>query len=161
MHHQNNALRALVNHPIFIVIKADKNTMGVTIWLRHLFIQQVLSEHLNNKEYYDNITSEIGDYKNWLKSQWSSEEKYGWDCIAPFRATAKVHKDPVMLRPVIAKCGTVTEAVSKWLDVKLQKKMQRRWTGVSKTLIPSDKKLLTWCCLQMQELPPLTPSDVQ
>eukprot|EP00956_Cyclotella_meneghiniana_P018245 scaffold30255_cov52-Cyclotella_meneghiniana.AAC.2 len=44
--------------------------MGVTVWLRHLFIQQVLSEHLNNKEYYDNITSEIGHYKVWLENQW-------------------------------------------------------------------------------------------
>ena len=33
-HLQNNALRALVNHPIFI---------------RHLFIEQVLLEHLNHK----------------------------------------------------------------------------------------------------------------
>ena len=37
-----------------------------------------------------------------------------------FRATAKVHKEPVKLRPVVAKCGTTIEALSKWLDTEMQ-----------------------------------------
>ncbi|KAL7502016.1 hypothetical protein ACHAXN_000326 [Cyclotella atomus] len=41
--------------------------------------------------------------------------------IAVFCATAKVHKKPMMLRPVVAKCGTAIESLSKWLDCKLQK----------------------------------------
>jgi hypothetical protein len=45
-----------------------------------------------------------------------SFDTYG-DKIAPFRATAKVHKNPVKLRPVVAKCGTAIEALSKWLDL--------------------------------------------
>lgn len=137
---QNNALRELVDHNIFIVVEADKN-MGVTIWLRDQFIKQVLQEHLNNEDYYENITANIQEWKYIVENRfrtfvdrhgWAlpdsvqtflyrSEETYGFDRIAPFRATAKVHKNPVKLRPVIAKCGTTTEAISKWLDVELQK----------------------------------------
>jgi hypothetical protein len=49
-----------------------------------------------------------------------SFDTYG-DKIAPFRATAKVHKNPVKLRPMVAKCGTAIEALSKWLDCEMQK----------------------------------------
>ena len=137
---QNNALRELVDHHILIIIEADKN-MGVTIWERDKFIKQALREHLSNRNYYRNITNNIEEYKFMLEKRWNrfidyhawslpdsvrtffdrSEAKYGFHRIAPFRATAKVHKNPVALRPVVAKCGTVTEAISKWLDVELQK----------------------------------------
>ena len=47
---------------------------------------------------------------------------YGWQkAVAQFRATTKVHKNPVKLRPVVAKCNTTTEAISKWLDCEMQK----------------------------------------
>ncbi len=43
------------------------------------------------------------------------------DKIAKFRTTVKIHKNPWKLRPAVAKCGTILECMSKWLDFKLQK----------------------------------------
>ena len=137
---QNNALRELVDHEHIIIMEADKN-MGTTIFDRDESMQKVLREHLNNRDYYQNITNHIQEYKFMLKQRWDrfidrharflpksvcvffdrAKEVYGFDRIPPFRATCKVHKKPVALRPVLAKCGTITEAISKWLDVELQK----------------------------------------
>ena len=46
-------------------------------------------------------------------------KKYG-DKIAKCRATMKVHKSPWKQQPVVSKCGTLLECISKWLDYKLQ-----------------------------------------
>lgn len=43
------------------------------------------------------------------------------DKLAVARFTAKVHKDPWKLRPIICCCGTFMNAWSKWLDYWLQK----------------------------------------
>ena len=43
------------------------------------------------------------------------------DKIPTFRAIVKIHKNPWKLRPIVAKCSTILECVSKWLDFKLQK----------------------------------------
>ena len=68
---QNSALRELKDHEQFIIIEADKN-MGVTVWKRSEFIKQVLAEHLNNAEVYQNITHEkdniIDDLQNEFKN---------------------------------------------------------------------------------------------
>ena len=48
---------------------------------------------------------------------------YG-DKVAKFRFTVKVHKQPIMLRPVVSKVGTYIECVSKWLDYTLQALVQ-------------------------------------
>ncbi|KAL3791711.1 hypothetical protein ACHAWO_009969 [Cyclotella atomus] len=133
------ALRSLKNHNQFVIIEADKN-MGVTIWERDVYIKQVLSEHLSNAAVYENITHQIQekiyDVNAALQRFIDNNERYlgkpvltffhrsqiiHKSKIAVFRATAKVHKNPVMLRPVVAKCGTAIESVSKWLDCELQK----------------------------------------
>jgi hypothetical protein len=46
-------------------------------------------------------------------------KKYG-DKIAKLCATVKVHKAPWKLWPVVSKCGTLLECISKLLDYKLQ-----------------------------------------
>ena len=136
---QLSALRALKNHDHLIVVEADKN-MGVAIFDRDTFIKQVLDEHLGNAVTYQNITNSIQESthdvgyllnkfienhgsklpKKVITFMLRSFDTYG-DKIAPFRATAKVHKNPVKLRPVVAKCGTAIEALSKWLDCEMQK----------------------------------------
>ena len=132
---QLSALRALKNHDHLIVVEADKN-MGVAIFDRDTFIKQVLDEHLGNAVTYQNITNNVQEAthdvgyllnkfienhgsklpKKVITFMLRSFDTYG-DKIAPFRATAKVHKNPVKLRPVVAKCGTAIEALSKWLDL--------------------------------------------
>ena len=147
---QNQALNSLVDHPYIFICPADKN-MGTTIWSRHLSVIKILSQHLNNAQVYRNITHEIQAKKAELQHRWYSflathsrflpdnvvkffkraESVYGFDKIAPFRATCKVHKHPPVFRPVVAKVGTILEAISKWLDSEL-------------TLV-SNAYLSTWC----------------
>jgi hypothetical protein len=122
-----------------VIVEADKN-MGVTIWEREAFIKQVLEEHLSNSNVYENITHRIQetqfdvDYRirrfieknsRYLDEQSLTFFKRSLNVyknkVAVFRATAKVHKNPVTLRPVVAKCGTAIESISKWLDCELQK----------------------------------------
>eukprot|EP00956_Cyclotella_meneghiniana_P024187 scaffold48268_cov57-Cyclotella_meneghiniana.AAC.2 len=113
--------------------------MGITIWLLHDGIIKILSQHLNNAQVYQNITHEIQAKKAELQHRWHSfmathsrflpdnvvkffkraESVYGFNKIAPFRATCKVHKHPPVFRPVVAKVGTILEAISKWLDSEL------------------------------------------
>jgi chemotaxis protein histidine kinase CheA len=101
----------------------------------------VLEEHLNNAQVYQNFTHEMdntlddlqNEFFNFLNSHSRnlpdttreifsrSETIHGWKKVAQFRATAKVHKNPVKLRPVVAKCNTAIECLSKWLDVEFQK----------------------------------------
>ena len=138
---QENTIRAFKFkcNDEYIVIEADKN-MGVTVWKLDEYIKKVLEEHLGNQQVYQNIKHRIQEeiydlglaYERFLERHSSSFEEsvltyfnrakdaYG-DRVAIFRATAKVHKDPVKLRPVVAKCGTYIEAVSKYVDVELQK----------------------------------------
>ena len=52
-----------------------------------------------------------------------SQEPHG-DNIARFRATAKVHKTPIKLRPIVTKVGTAIKSLIKWLDIMLQKVMK-------------------------------------
>ena len=137
---QNSALRKLKDNEKFIVVEADKN-MGVTVWKRSEFIKQVLKEHLSNAQVYQNITHEKDNTLDDLQNEFKiflrthgrnlpdttieffkrSQDTHGWAKVAQFRATAKVHKNPVKLRPVVAKCNTTIECLSKWLDVEFQK----------------------------------------
>ena len=127
---QNSALRKIVDHNKYIFIWADKN-MGVVIMLHCEYIKQCLKEHLGNPRVYKNITlclqQEIAKlnrkYVNFMDRNdrilghqvltffKRGMELYG-DSIARFGATAKVHKLPEMLRPVVAKVGTAIESVS-------------------------------------------------
>ena len=136
---QNKALRTIQKSNEFIIIEADKN-MGSSIWIREPLLKQTLEEHLANEKVYLNITNQIQSRVHDL--EWAYEhfidrhrrnlpknvriyftrakKKYG-ERIAIFRVSAKVHKDPVMFRPIVAKCGTWIEAISKWLDCEFQK----------------------------------------
>ena len=134
MHFQKSALCTLQNNNKLIVVEADEN-MGVTLWDRDKYIKQVIEEHLNNKQVYQNITDEIQSTIHDISQLFNhfldrfgnslpkivrtfihrSKQIHG-DRVALFQATAKVHKNPVLLRPIVAKCGTAMEAISKWLN---------------------------------------------
>ena len=107
---QKSELRTLKNNNKLIVVEANKN-MGVTIWDHDNYIKQVIEEHLNTKQVYQNITGEIqstihdisqllnhfldrfGDSlpNNICTFIHCSKQIHG-DKVALFRATAKVHK---------------------------------------------------------------------
>jgi hypothetical protein len=171
-HLQNNALRALKDHPKFIVVQADKN-MGVCVMERDKFIKQVLEEHLDNPQVYQRLTlaqknakvtalrylyhSFIMKHKDALEEpvvtfMLRGYKKFG-DKISKFRATIKIHKNPPKTRPVVSKCGTYLECISKWLDWKLQPLMkylpsvirdgQTLCDELIHTKFPSNAKLFT------------------
>jgi hypothetical protein len=144
---QNTALCLLPQNKKIIIIWADKN-MGSVIMLREQYIKQCIKEHLGNGDDYENITDNIQtevaklneSLDKFCKDRHKAIGKFALtffnrskaifrNNIARFRATAKVHKTPIKLRPVVPKVGTSIEAASKWLDVKLQHLM----------------KLLSWC----------------
>ena len=127
---QKSALHTLQNNNKFIVVEADKN-MGVTIWDCNKYIKQVIDEHLNNKQVYQNITREIQstihDISQLINHFWLSSKQCAhlyplfktnsWWQVAMFRATIKVHKNPVQLWPIVAKCGTALEAIRAQLRI--------------------------------------------
>eukprot|EP00804_Cyclotella_cryptica_P011278 CCRYP_007766-RA/>CCRYP_007766-RA protein AED:0.33 eAED:0.05 QI:0/0/0/1/1/1/2/0/265 len=153
--------------------------MGVTIFDRQKFIEQVLQEHLNNKQTYQNITDTIQDHIKDVSDLFEefydthkealgkpiltffdrSKGAHG-DNIACFRATAKVHKTPIKLRPTVAKVGTAVESVSKWLDWVLQQVMKKElpWCpkdsesfrdSLMQVEIPATARLVTFDAISM------------
>ena len=152
--------------------------MGIMIFDWETHIKQVLHEHRGNRQVYLNITDEhqtrmqdlskrfkqfcdkhadtLG--KNTVTFFCRSQEAHG-DNIARFRATAKVQKTPIKLRPIVAKAGTAIESLSKWLDVMLQKVMkQLPWciknsdtfiTEILQIKIPPNARLVTFDAISM------------
>ena len=85
--------------------------------------------------------------------------------IAQFYGTPKIHKSPMKLRPVVSKCGTELEVMSKILDSIFQKIIRqsiKQRTNPS----PHDEVLLpaylkdSWELLStLKKLPKLSPED--
>jgi hypothetical protein len=144
---QNTALRLLPQNNKFIIIWADK-TMGSVIMLRKQYIKQCIKEHLGNEDVHENINNNIQtkvakfnknldkfcqDHKKeigkFAHTFFNRSKAIHRNNVACFRATAKVHKSSIKLRPVVAEVSTSIEAVSKWLGEKL----------------PHLMKLLQWC----------------
>eukprot|EP00984_Skeletonema_dohrnii_P010740 scaffold4215_cov128-Skeletonema_dohrnii-CCMP3373.AAC.1 len=139
--HQHHLLNYLKNHPKFIILASDKN-LGPVVMERSVYIQRCLNDFLAKPTQYERLENgrEHGSSKKILFEMMRfhgstyegsideaiqsfflrGKDKYG-DKIARFRASPKVHKSPWALRPVIAKCGTYIECLSKWLDYELQK----------------------------------------
>ena len=136
---QLKTINSLKNHPELIIIAADKN-LGACAMSRDEYIRRGLNEHLNNQEVYkllDEDTAqflsssmsvqirhfackyakEIGtDQRRWLIHQVNTRQDLP---LPKFRMTAKVHKDPYKMRPIVCCVGTLLNALSEWLDWQL------------------------------------------
>jgi len=116
--------------------------------LREHCIKQCIKEHLGNEDVHENINNNIQtkvakfnknldkfcqDHKKeigkFAHTFFNRSKAIHRNNVACFRATAKVHKSSIKLRPVVAEVSTSIEAVSKWLGEKL----------------PHLMKLLQWC----------------
>jgi len=123
-----------------IVVEADKN-LGGCVMERETYITKGILEHLGNKDVYKKLTrteannkTHIVRYKISLflskhKEDLSPAErnflheglfKYN-DKYPRFRMSAKVHKNPWKLRPIVCCAGTTLNCLSRWLDYWFQK----------------------------------------
>lgn len=138
---QRHLLMSLKNHPILIILASDKN-LGPVIMERAVYIQRCLDDFLAKPTQYQRLNKQqVGSTSAHISYRYArfhgsthsgsipdeiqtylykNQQKHG-DTVARFRASPKVHKNPWALRPVIAKCGTTIEGLSKWLDYELQK----------------------------------------
>ena len=140
---QFQLLKYLKNNDLLIVVPSDKN-LGPVIMERSVYIRRCLDGFLNLPTQYERLQNKehirtdkklhytmdrfIGNkYSTTIEESIRADffnrgRKLHGTNIAKFRATVKVHKLPAQkLRPVIAKCGTSIECLSKWLDYELQK----------------------------------------
>ena len=129
----------LRRHDQYIVIQADKN-LGPCILDRDTYIFRAFKEHLGNKRNYRLLTKQqainhhqllryefdswrtrhdkvISDYE---KDFFRRSRQGKRDRFARFRMTAKVHKSPWKMRPIVCCAGTWMNDWSKWLDYQLR-----------------------------------------
>ena len=138
-HRRWELLQFLRKNDNYIVIHADKN-LGPCILDRTLYINRGCLEHLANETNYQQLSEQqannklcylryqLGSFYSRFKEDLSKAEiqflarslrKYPTK-HARFRMTAKVHKIPWMMRPIVCCAGTFMNDWSKWLDYWLQ-----------------------------------------
>ena len=132
----------LRRNDLYIVIHGDKN-LGPCILDRTVYIYRGCLEHLGNATNYRELTEnetylQIRKLSYWfddwmlkyqrLKQLSRSEVTFlrrakqnCGDQLARFRMTAKVHKTPWKMRPIVCCAGTWMNAWSQWLDYWFQK----------------------------------------
>ena len=140
---QHQTLHSLKNDSKIVILLADKN-LGPVIMERETYIKRVLSNHLLDKNTYEQLTDNMAKHKlNELQEQLTyifenpsanvqnslsnMEQKYSAKSlhhehrIPTFYGLVKIHKQPWTLRPVVSCCGSLLATISTWIDFHLQK----------------------------------------
>jgi hypothetical protein len=139
---QRSLLRKFRNDLKFIVIPADKN-LGLCIIEREEYVRRVFTDHLLDPSTYLQLTEEqaISEMKQvataakafvkqftkaptdmisyedatFLLRSFEVEDPFSY-----FYGTAKVHKDPWKLRPIVSYSGSLLHGLGRWLNKQLQ-----------------------------------------
>ena len=130
------ALKELRNEPSIVIKPADKN-LGLTVMDRGFYIDMCLA-HLNDVNTYSLIDGgipfpeiearlkDILAFYPQVKSLDSNSRKFilevptnGWRACL-FYCLPKLHKTPVVGRPICSATGFITNHASRWLDAELQ-----------------------------------------
>ena len=153
---QRHVLSELTQRPDLIVLPTDKN-LGPCVIERKTYIDQVLKEHLLQKQNYEQLSPESATialqkqrasfvsiyekYKHTLPTR--AEDTYFSRAMTPeylnstrvpqFYGTFKVHKPGKKTRPVISCVNSIPEIFSKWIDHHLK-------TLVDSNLLPTYMK---------------------
>ena len=120
---QNYAFCQLPKHEKLIIIWADKN-ISTVIMHHEAYIRQCIKEHPGNNTVYKNIINNCNEKVSKLNAKFDNflsknkrvlgsnaltffkyNQKIHSNNIVCFCATAKIHKHPVNLRPIVAKIG--------------------------------------------------------
>ena len=138
---QLHALSLLKNNNKLIVLMADKN-LGPVLMEKKTYILEIFRQHLADSSTYCKLTEEEATaildntksslenliYKKFKTILHPYELKYFIHHIdhskrtPVFYGSPKIHKNkkPVPLRPIISQCGSLSAAISTYLDSKLQ-----------------------------------------
>jgi hypothetical protein len=134
---QRQTLALLKGNTNFTIKPTDKN-LGPVIMDTAKYIEQVLKEHLLTKDYLQLSPTEakhkMEDLKVTLKAL-LQEHQHNlskpeliyfqrslqlFHRLPVFYGLPKVHKSPMMLRPVVSSCGSLLSIFSTWLDFKMK-----------------------------------------
>ena len=138
---QLHCLRFLKNNNDIIVLMADKN-LGPAIMEKQKYVNAILQQHLLDKSTYKllndhnstSLSSSMTEafiklifttYRHYISpfeiKYFQHHMKFS-QRVPVFYGTPKIHKEelPIPFRPIISQCGSLSAAISTYLDAKLQ-----------------------------------------
>ncbi len=187
--HEQRLLKNLRDNKDVIILPTDKN-LGPAAMDTADYVQQVLQEHLLTTNYeiihettalrrmtlaaqdmweiFSDLheTGRLEDQEATFLQRSFQMKQRGQFRMAHFYGTPKVHKNPIKLRPVVSKCGTELEVMSKYLDSILQRIVkyahrQRKADPTNPTpILPSYLKD-SWELLDDVKQLPILPPDAR
>ncbi len=173
--HQRNCLESLRNCPDLMVCKTDKN-LGPAIIERKHYFNLAFRDHLSDPRTYRKLTEAAAEQRmiaadallgNWLKTNKkllpAQELTYlkrtrilrgtnGSINYPQFYILAKIHKEPLMTRPIVSISGSLLHGFGRWADRQLQP-VARAITSYIKSSVAFLTKIRT-----QQEIAPLPPT---
>ena len=137
-------LRSLKENETIIILNSDKN-LGPVIMEYSEYVTDCLRQHLLNEKYYQYLTPDQATKlrSKAYKKMWNLIARYDKDDIfneaerkyfehkyklyksstmriSQFYGAPKVHKTPILMRPIVSTVSTVLEILAVFLDYKLQ-----------------------------------------
>ena len=175
LQHQRNCLETLRNCSDLMVCKTDKN-LGPAIIERRTYFNLAFRDHLSDQQTYRKLSKTAAENRmiatNELLGNWMRDNKKilpaqeltylkrtrtlrgpNGEIIFPqFYILAKIHKDPLMTRPIVSISGSLLHGLGRWADRQLQP-IARAILSYIKSSVAFLEKIRT-----QQEIAPFPPT---